>query len=49
MTFIAGMFLNGTQMPSDFDYNEPSLPYVINGVQDPTSQRFAVEAALDRP
>jgi len=41
-----GLFLNGTQMPIDFDYNDPTLPYVINGCQDPTSQRFAVQAAL---
>ncbi|KAI0289967.1 hypothetical protein BC826DRAFT_913877 [Russula brevipes] len=34
------LFLNGTKMPIDFDYNDPSLPYVINGRQDPTSQRF---------
>jgi len=34
------LFLNGTQMPADFDYNDPPLPYVINGRQDPTSQRF---------
>jgi len=46
MTPISGMFFNGTQMPADFDYNDPSLPYEINGVQDPTSQRFAVKAAL---
>ena len=42
MTLIAVLFLNGTQMPSDFNYNDPPLPYVINGVQDPTSQRFLV-------
>ncbi|KAH9054676.1 hypothetical protein EDB87DRAFT_1428312 [Lactarius vividus] len=34
------LFLNGTQMPFDFDYNDPSVPYVINGRDDPTSQRF---------
>ncbi|KAI9438205.1 hypothetical protein H4582DRAFT_2148664 [Lactarius indigo] len=33
-------FLNGTQMPPDFDYNDPSVPYIINGRDDPTSQRF---------
>ncbi|KAI9438203.1 hypothetical protein H4582DRAFT_2076810 [Lactarius indigo] len=33
-------FLNGTQMPLDFDYNDPSVPYIINGRDDPTSQRF---------
>ncbi|KAI9513403.1 hypothetical protein F5148DRAFT_3736 [Russula earlei] len=34
------LFLNGTHMPLDFDYYDPTLPYVINGQQDPTSQRF---------
>ncbi|KAH8990807.1 hypothetical protein EDB92DRAFT_724534 [Lactarius akahatsu] len=33
-------FLNGTQMPPDFDYNDPSVPFIINGRNDPTSQRF---------
>ncbi|KAH8986939.1 hypothetical protein EDB86DRAFT_2809239 [Lactarius hatsudake] len=33
-------FLNGTQMPFYFDYNDPSVPYIINGRDDPTSQRF---------
>jgi len=42
MTFIAVLFLNGTQMPSDFNYYDPPLSYVINGLQDPTSQRFLV-------
>ncbi|KAH9169335.1 hypothetical protein EDB89DRAFT_1985343 [Lactarius sanguifluus] len=27
-------------MPFDFDYNDPSVPYIINGRDDPTSQRF---------
>ncbi|KAF8267502.1 hypothetical protein EI94DRAFT_1580944 [Lactarius quietus] len=34
-------FLNGTQMPNAFDYSNPSLPYVINGRNDSTSQLFA--------
>jgi|SRR6266851_2670511 len=46
MTFVSGLFMNGTQMPADFDYNDPPLPYVINGRQDPTSQRFTVAVAL---
>ncbi|KAH9077631.1 hypothetical protein EDB83DRAFT_2514346 [Lactarius deliciosus] len=33
-------FLNGTQMPLDFDYNDPSVPFTMNGRNDPTSQRF---------
>ncbi|KAL0578818.1 hypothetical protein V5O48_003186 [Marasmius crinis-equi] len=33
-------FLNGTQMPSSYDYIDPTDPFKINGVNDPTSQRF---------
>ncbi|KAF8270054.1 hypothetical protein EI94DRAFT_1723741 [Lactarius quietus] len=33
-------FLNGTLMPDNFDYNDPSAPFVIDGRSDPTSQRF---------
>ncbi|KAH9169340.1 hypothetical protein EDB89DRAFT_1908637 [Lactarius sanguifluus] len=33
-------FLNGTRMPFDFDYNDPSVPFIVNGRNDPTSQRF---------
>ncbi|KAF8270052.1 hypothetical protein EI94DRAFT_1723726 [Lactarius quietus] len=33
-------FLNGTEMPDNFDYNDPSVPYFINGINEPTSQRF---------
>ena len=29
-------------MPLNFDYNDPSVPFVINGRYDPTSQRFEV-------
>jgi hypothetical protein len=46
MTFVIGLFLNGTQMPVNFDYNLPSLPYRVNGHKDPTSQRFLVEAVF---
>ncbi|KAH8990803.1 hypothetical protein EDB92DRAFT_1946330 [Lactarius akahatsu] len=34
------LFLNGTKMPLNFDYNDPSVPFVVNGRNDPTSQRF---------
>ncbi|KAI0289964.1 hypothetical protein BC826DRAFT_1106720 [Russula brevipes] len=34
------LFVNGTQMPLDFNYNSPSVPNVVNGREDPTSQRF---------
>jgi hypothetical protein len=34
--------MNGTHMSTAFDYNNPSLPSVINGRNDPTSQNFAV-------
>jgi hypothetical protein len=33
-------FVNDTDMPDNFDYNDPSLPFVINGRKEPTSQRF---------
>lgn len=46
MTFVVGLFLNGTQMPLDFNYDSPSLPYYVNGHKDPTSQRFLVETVL---
>ncbi|KAJ8083189.1 hypothetical protein PM082_009058 [Marasmius tenuissimus] len=43
LTFYSGdnwAFLNGTQMPSSYDYLDPTQPFTINGVSDPTSQRF---------
>ncbi|TFK75632.1 hypothetical protein BDN72DRAFT_448111 [Pluteus cervinus] len=33
-------FLNDTQMPKDFNYNNPTVPLVVNGKSNPTSQRF---------
>ncbi|KAK7684903.1 hypothetical protein QCA50_011736, partial [Cerrena zonata] len=33
-------FLNDTPQPVTFNYNTPSAPFKINGVSDPTSQRF---------
>ncbi|KAJ7856576.1 hypothetical protein B0H13DRAFT_2237799 [Mycena leptocephala] len=33
-------FLNGTQMPADYNYMTPDVPIVINGKVDATSQRF---------
>ncbi|KAJ4479394.1 hypothetical protein J3R30DRAFT_3288983 [Lentinula aciculospora] len=33
-------FLNDTQMPESFDYIDPSLPFAVNTVNEPTSQRF---------
>ncbi len=38
--------MNGTQMPENYDYNEPSVPYIINGHSQPTSQRFEVDWLL---
>jgi len=46
MTFVVGLFLNGTEMPLDFNYISPPLPNFVNGHKDPTSQRFLVEAIL---
>ncbi|KAN0139275.1 hypothetical protein V8E53_002776 [Lactarius tabidus] len=43
LTFYAPdnwQFLNGTEIPDSYDYNDPSLPSVINGRKEPTSQRF---------
>jgi hypothetical protein len=39
---MAGQSLNGTQMPLNYDYNDPSVSILINGRSDPTSQRFEV-------
>ncbi|KAI0790457.1 hypothetical protein C8Q75DRAFT_117560 [Abortiporus biennis] len=33
-------FLNDTEMPLNFDYNDPSVPFKINGVTDQNSIRF---------
>ncbi|KAJ3829498.1 hypothetical protein F5880DRAFT_1470491 [Lentinula raphanica] len=33
-------FLNDTEMPENFNYIDPSLPFTVNGVNEPTSQRF---------
>ncbi|KAI0075954.1 hypothetical protein K474DRAFT_1317140 [Panus rudis PR-1116 ss-1] len=33
-------FLNDTEMPLTFDYNDPSVPFKINGVVDQNSIRF---------
>ncbi|KAF9011868.1 hypothetical protein BDQ17DRAFT_793629 [Cyathus striatus] len=33
-------FLNDTIMPLDFNYINPSAPFVVNGRSDPMSQRF---------
>ncbi|TFL05000.1 hypothetical protein BDV98DRAFT_281055 [Pterulicium gracile] len=33
-------FLNGTRMPLDYNYMNPTEPLVVNGQNDPTSQRF---------
>jgi hypothetical protein len=48
VTPIVGQFLNGTEMPIDFDYNDPSVPYPINGRNEPTSQRFEVRPGYFR-
>ena len=42
MTSVTGQFMNGTHMPTAYNYNNPSLPNVINGRNDSTSQYFAV-------
>jgi len=43
LTFYSGdnyAFLNGTFIPKSYNYITPPLPFVVNGRQDPTSQRF---------
>ncbi|KAL1747769.1 hypothetical protein HDZ31DRAFT_60946 [Schizophyllum fasciatum] len=37
---------NDTAMPATYNYMDPTEPLVINGVQDPTSQRFYDTCAL---
>ncbi|KAH9012207.1 hypothetical protein EDB84DRAFT_1645112 [Lactarius hengduanensis] len=34
-------FINGTRMPVAYNYNDPPLPWVINGRDGSTSQRFS--------
>lgn len=36
----AGAFLNDTIQPENYNYVDPSSPFSVNGVSDPTSQRF---------
>ncbi|KAI0052380.1 hypothetical protein FA95DRAFT_1392982 [Auriscalpium vulgare] len=33
-------FFNNTPFPADFNYMKPPAPNVVNGISDPTSQRF---------
>lgn len=33
-------------MPENFNYIDPTAPFVVNGVSDPTSQRFHVSKVL---
>ncbi|KAJ4491905.1 hypothetical protein C8J55DRAFT_502397 [Lentinula edodes] len=33
-------FLNDTEMSASYDYIDPSLPFTVNAVNEPTSQRF---------
>jgi hypothetical protein len=39
---LLGAFLNDTIMPVTFNYDKPTVPFVVNGKLDPTSQRFHV-------
>jgi len=34
------LFLNGTRMPKNYDYNTPSVPFIVNHHNQSTSQRF---------
>ncbi|KAF7292921.1 TSPc domain-containing protein [Mycena indigotica] len=44
-------FLNGTQMPANYNYMDPDVPLVVNGKNDVTSQRFhdTCELSFDVP
>ena len=44
---IVGAFLNDTIQPVTFNYNNPAVPFVINGRFDPTSQRFHVSGIYE--
>lgn len=35
-----GAFLNDTLQPVNYNYVDPSAPFSVNGISDPTSQRF---------
>ena len=35
-----GAFTNDTAQPSSYNYIDPSVPFEVNGISDPTSQRF---------
>ena len=37
-----GAFLNDTIFPANHNYQKPTVPYFVNGRNDPTSQRFHV-------
>lgn len=37
-----GAFLNDTEFPLSHNYITPPAPFTVNGVSDPTSQRFHV-------
>lgn len=36
----AGAFPNDTIQPSNYNYADPSAPFSVNDISDPTSQRF---------
>ena len=35
-----GAFPNDTVQPSNYNYIDPSAPFNVNGISDPTSQRL---------
>ena len=45
---ISGAFLNDTVFPADHNYQDPTVPFFINGKNDPTSQRFHVSTLYQR-
>ena len=45
----SGLFVNGTPIDQSFNYYNPPDAFEINGISDPTSQRFVVGVLFPRP
>lgn len=41
-TTISDAFLNNTEMPATYNYMKPDVSDIVNGENDPESQRFYV-------
>jgi hypothetical protein len=47
LIYATGAFLNDTVLPDDFNYLDPTVPFFINGKDDPTSQRLHVSLLIE--